>query len=119
GAGEIFSRAGIRLFFQTLCRLLIIRSNPRHDGLGWREERILHAKRIEYALFQELIERLPRNNLDDAAEGIESCTRTVGPTRTRLEFERYRSEARNVIRQSFIRLARNLRGFRCADGSAY
>ncbi len=63
------------------------------------------SERLEQALPQELIERLSRHDLDDAAEGVEAGLRAVGPARAGLELERAHAEPRDVVRERVGRLA--------------
>ncbi len=70
---------------QTVLRAAIERDDARGAIGQEREPGVLHAERIEEALFQEAIERLSRRDLDDAAEDVEPGEPAVTPQRAGLE----------------------------------
>src|SRR5262249_25884027 len=79
---------------------------------------LLHPQRFEYALAEELIERLPGRDLHNSAQRVEAGLRTICPTRAWLELQRRGSQARNVAGQVILRPAIELKPLMVADDAA-
>src|SRR5207247_3092294 len=90
----------------------------RPPVFGRPEIDIFHAERIENTLPEELVQSHAGSDFDDAAEGIESGLRAVGPAGAGLELQRRSAQPRNIACQIFFRPAVQLSYLAGAHGAA-